>query len=272
MKCEYCDSFLPVFPDNGCCPNCGAVLPAPEPEKPEFTEPPLGIYNGVYGSMEVGQSSVRIRKERILHTDYSDFEIPYDELTGVVFQPARNRSEGYLSLRCGLNQAMPFPRNCSEGQLDLTTVIVPEDANTKFEKVSAFLNRCVEENRNGSKKRTISMQFPVPPMGAYKGVQGSLEVWENCICITRESLTKQQTRYVMPYKDLFAVAFREASWSESGFINLRCWQNRRMRFDAAAHDAELCLCFQKNMQEQMRHIYRFLQECARIANAAREEK
>lgn len=29
MKCDYCDSYIPQYPANGTCPNCGAALPVP---------------------------------------------------------------------------------------------------------------------------------------------------------------------------------------------------------------------------------------------------
>ena len=31
MKCDYCGSHIAQHPENGLCPNCGAVLPSPPP-------------------------------------------------------------------------------------------------------------------------------------------------------------------------------------------------------------------------------------------------
>lgn len=38
MKCEYCDSIIRAIPDNGICPNCGAVLPESGAKNPCLEE------------------------------------------------------------------------------------------------------------------------------------------------------------------------------------------------------------------------------------------
>jgi hypothetical protein len=269
VKCEYCDSFLPVFPDNGCCPNCGAVLPAPEPEKPEFPEPPLGIYNGVYGSMEVGQSSVRLQK-KITLDQYTDYEISYSELTGAVYQPARGENRGYLCLRCTLNQHTPFPRDWSDAILEPTTIVFKEGANGAFSKVNDYLQSCLETDFHTL--QTPKVYFPIPPVGVYQGRSGKLEITQDAVCFVKKFLLIQQTVYRIPFENLVAVAITPASWWNSGELKVRCWQNRRMGFQSCFHDYETSILFHKSDERYFYGIYGFLQECARIANAAREEK
>lgn len=35
MQCEYCGSYIQIYPANGICPNCSATLPAPPVSAPQ---------------------------------------------------------------------------------------------------------------------------------------------------------------------------------------------------------------------------------------------
>lgn len=79
MKCEYCDSLLRVAPDNGVCPNCGAVLPQ-EPSGTDRQEPvDVGSYFQRYQPDRVkaikalrADTGMRLTEAKILIDRYFD--------------------------------------------------------------------------------------------------------------------------------------------------------------------------------------------------------
>lgn len=274
MKCEYCGSWLREVPDNRCCPNCGGPLGSCGSDEPAeqcgFPEPPLGVYSGVNGWLEIGKNSVRIRKEKIAFTKCTDYEVSYNELTGVVYQPAEGEDNGYLCLRCTLNQHTPFPADWSDGLSDPTAVVFKKGANAAFSKVNAFLQSCLELEFH--KLQVPEIRFPDPPIGVYKGRMGTMEITQNAVCFVKKFPLSQQTVYRMPFEDLFAVVIEAPTWVRYGELKVRCWQNRRMGFGNCFYDYETSIFWDRHAERYVYGIYGFLKECARIANAAREER
>ena len=72
MQCQYCDSHITPYPENGLCPNCGAVLPPDptpgwkrvSPEPPAPSRPPVFVPQpGLHCCGRCGSLSITCKKQ-----------------------------------------------------------------------------------------------------------------------------------------------------------------------------------------------------------------
>jgi len=258
MICPYCDSLLKTVPENGCCPNCNAPLGASfREEENAFPAPSLGVYEGISGdSLEIKEKSVIIRKEKT----ESGYELRYEELKSVLFKPAENAHGGYLSIRSSINEQMPFPANSWDAVRDVTTTVFTAAGNMVFWKVCEFLQECVAVAKRMPKKEKLA--FAKAPIGVYKGVGGQMELTADSVIITRTMPLLPQTRYAFAYDDLFDVYLGLPSLGVRGDLQVRGWQNRRMKFGITMGSETLFFFTQKHLEE-IQIVYEFLKECCK---------
>ena len=143
MICPYCDSRIGVLPDNRSCPHCGAPLGVVKHRKPQFPEPPLGIYKGVSGYIEIGTCSVSFSK-KFPFNDRISCVVPYEDILDVALEPPTVFFAGFLCVRRWQDRQIPLARKWMESANDATSVGFHFDKRKDFLQVYEFLKQCAD--------------------------------------------------------------------------------------------------------------------------------
>ena len=141
MKCPYCDSRVSPVPDNRVCPHCGGTLG--DRRKPKFPDPPLGVYKGVSGYMEIREESVFFFK-KFAFGETLQCEIPYEELIGVFMDSPSIFFAGFLCVRSWEKRHVPFSQKWMESVNDEAAVGFHYEDKKKYTRAYEFLKQCAE--------------------------------------------------------------------------------------------------------------------------------
>ena len=151
MKCPYCDSRVSPVPDNRVCPHCGGPLgepkspdlPLAEPKEYCFPTPPLGVYKGVSGHMEIKEKSVFFFK-KLSSGKLLECEVPYEELASVFMDPPSVFFAGFLCVRSWQDRHIPFSKKRLECIYDEAAVGFYYEDKKKYTRAYEFLKQCAE--------------------------------------------------------------------------------------------------------------------------------
>lgn len=139
MICPYCDSRVRQVPDNRCCPNCGGGLP--EPVKPQFPKPPLGVYRGVRGHLEIRENEVLFIKN-FFSTGKTIAVIQYSDIQEIYCKSPTWALAGFLCVRDWENRRKPCSATWREQVQDACSIGFHNENAEEFMRVYDFLKEC----------------------------------------------------------------------------------------------------------------------------------
>ena len=121
------------------------------------------------------------------------------------------------------------------------------------------------------------IRFPKPPIGIYKNMWGSsITIAEDAFMIHREMFSGDIRERTIPYKRLYKVYFGRNGKRRAGWISVQAWEDRYDRiadtfWRASGDRIASTIMFDPDRVDDFTMVSDFLQQCAEIANAAREE-
>ena len=118
-----------------------------------------------------------------------------------------------------------------------------------------------------------SIQMLKPPLGKYKQTFGYMELQKRGVKFYENSWISQEINRIIPYDEIWEVAFQLAQKSRSGFLSVRGQQDRYLPIAKTVWKAiedQTSVTFSYKENERYARAYEFLKQCADIANAARE--
>ena len=120
------------------------------------------------------------------------------------------------------------------------------------------------------KKTKKELEFPEPPIGKYKYVDGYLEIGKESVTIYKNHIFKKYTTTI-PYHEISAVTFGDGQLDVAGFLCVRSIRNRTIppatTASAAAFDSA-AIYFPAMRSEEFYPVYVFLKKCSDVVNAA----
>ena len=145
-----------------CCDICGQILSGIELTNTEaVSEPPVGVYEGLDGTLEISLVSLTIRKQ--LLSQQTEHLVLFDDIAQVKFQTAPSAGIGFLAIR-NINVSKPLAETLEDATGSETALLISEDMNEEFEAIYRFLDITARKNdlvdkdgkilRSGLRKRT----------------------------------------------------------------------------------------------------------------------
>lgn len=263
MKCGYCDSVLRKIPEDGCCPNCGALI-SPVCRRNldiRFPAAPVGRYKDAAGYLEITEDSVTFYRKHFIK-GYAR-TIPFRELYDISFDEGKAWSAGYLCVREWQDRQNPTIQDAAEAVFDATSVYFPLMQNTQFEQLYQYLKRCMA-------MVTAAQENTQPPddaelYGQYDGFYGYMELRSDSIMFSKKLLLAAPTQRIIAYTDIAEVSFKEAREQYSGGLSVRGrndGKNMRNALVNAVVD-ETSIDFSVSANKKMRRVYTFLMDQVR---------
>ena len=139
MICPYCDSRVREVPDNRCCPNCGG--PLGQQPKPKFPKPPLGVYRGVRGHLEIRENEVVFSKN-FLGMGKTIAVIQYEDIKEIYCKAPTWLLAGFLCVRDWENRKKPYSTTWQEQVQDACAIGFYNEYAEEFMQVYEFLKEC----------------------------------------------------------------------------------------------------------------------------------
>ena len=270
MKCSYCDSVIPKMPEDGHCPNCGAVLADVQPQQGnplfqsiQLPKPPIGKYgwNGQY--FMVDESSITIHQE---FATLRSKTILLSELYDVAFEPVRFPFAGHLTVRSQQDMLKKLPRNNStDGANEADTFLISFDMVDKMRKVYEYLRQCICLLRGARQPSREEEKTGI--YGKHTGMYGHIELWGNCVHFYNRFFGTTRTIF---FDQLAEVTLRKADSSHYGVLAVRP-NNQDKELNKIVVNAkkdDTSIAFGVELNEQMEKIYIFLSEQKEKTNMA----
>ena len=118
--------------------------------------------------------------------------------------------------------------------------------------------------------------FPEPPIGAYKNLLGDVaEITSDALVFRMCFGFWQYKTQIIPYTDIYNVQYEPGNWFFGGWLCVHTWEEKYKPLPKT-----MLGCLKEKIQFYIRWreknkfsgMIDYLQQCAEIANAAREEK
>ena len=262
MKCSYCDSVIPKMPEDGHCPNCGAVLGYERVDRSSIIYPnvPKGTFGMIEGKLkkwydhiEVGENSITLYKSDL--KEWTVKTVLFSELYDVVFVPFDGLRGGSLCLRSEQEREKVLPPNFSFNlSADKLAVLMSRENIAEYKKVYEFLRQCVLLNRGA---RRPAVEAANSPYGSHEGATGFVEVWENCVHFHSRYFDTVRTVF---FESLAEVSFSKAGSNADGVLSVRPDNQAKdlpMPVNKAKKD-DLSIVFTQYDNEIMQKVFLFL--------------
>lgn len=168
-----------------CCDICGQILSGIELTNTEaVSEPPVGVYEGLDGTLEISLVSLTIRKQ--LLSQQTEHVVLFDDIDQVEFHSASGEDVGFLAIR-EIGSDKPLAETAADAACDKKSVLLEEKENGNFLRVYQFLKYC---SAKGEQKT------PEPVKNGRKGNWCPKCGSKNCspILLQRKSLIKYSIR------------------------------------------------------------------------------
>ena len=122
------------------------------------------------------------------------------------------------------------------------------------------------------KESTPKICFPEPPVGVYKDGASYLELTEDSVVFFRKYFIKGHKR-IIPYSDIYAVAYEPGATFSCGFLCVREWKDRNIPLVKSSTDAvsdETSIYFIKERNQMFHNVYEFLKQCANLRRSTND--
>jgi hypothetical protein len=244
------------MPEDGHCPNCGASVSEITSAPLAFPPPPIGIYKDAAGYLEITKNCVIFCRKQLVTEHIRT--IPFREIYGVSYAPGRPLQSGFLCVREWKDRNMPFPDKPLHAADDETAVYFRQEKNATFEKLYLFLNECAAI-------ANPELRNPTTIYGKYKGGYGYLEIYPDCVVISKHCVMRVPTQQVIAYDEISEVAFRKADKWQCGalcILKKRGFKSMRYAMKHVLTD-DTSIDFAEYQNEQMHRVYTFLMDQVR---------
>ena len=128
--------------DANFCPNCGQKIISSNSDVPKnIQEPPIGLYKGNDGYVEVSFQTLTVYKELPFKT--VEKLMSFRDIKDVRFQQANETENGFLAIR-EMNDCLPVSETEWDAVVDEAALTFDVHKNEQFLNVYAFLSYCKE--------------------------------------------------------------------------------------------------------------------------------